>query len=280
MISAASISIDASTSKPAARPARPGRCSLRRLSLLVALSLTLILLLALPGLAQAPTTGPSLSLSVGGASSPKPDFVVAIEILFLMTLLALAPMILILGTSFTRILIVLHFLRQALGTQQLPPNQVLIGLSLFLTFFIMRPSFDRMNQDALQPYLAREITQKEAIAKAQVPFKEFMLTQARTEDLALFVRLAKLDRPTKPADLPITVVMPGFLISELRMGFQIGFLIYLPFLVIDLVVASVLMSMGMLMLSPIMISLPFKILLFVLVDGWNLLVRSLVEGFR
>jgi flagellar biosynthetic protein FliP len=137
-----------------------------------------------------------------------------------------------------------------------------------------------MNTDALQPYLAREITQKEAIAKAQVPFKEFMLQQARTEDLALFVRLAKLDRPSKPEDLPITVVMPGFLISELRMGFQIGFLIYLPFLVIDLVVASVLMSMGMLMLSPVMISLPFKILLFVLVDGWNLLVRSLVEGFR
>ncbi|MFA7329727.1 MAG: flagellar type III secretion system pore protein FliP [Candidatus Delongbacteria bacterium] len=266
---------------PAAHPLRPGRWSLRRLSFVVAIGLTLILLLALPGLAQAPgPAGPSLSLTVGGASSPKPDFVVAIEILFLMTLLALAPAILILGTSFTRILIVLHFLRQALGTQQLPPNQVLIGLSLFLTFFIMRPSFDRMNQDALQPYLARQITQKEAIAKAQVPFKEFMLTQARTEDLALFVRLAKLERPTKPADLPITVVMPGFLISELRMGFQIGFLIYLPFLVIDLVVASVLMSMGMLMLSPIMISLPFKILLFVLVDGWNLLVRSLVEGFR
>lgn len=242
------------------------------------LSAALLLVLALPGLAQAP--GPSLSLTVGGASSPKPDFVVAIEILFLMTLLALAPAILILGTSFTRILIVLHFLRQALGTQQLPPNQVLIGLSLFLTFFIMRPSFDRMNTEALQPYLAQQITQKEALAKAQVPFKNFMLQQARTEDLALFVRLAKLERPTRPADLPITVVMPGFLISELRMGFQIGFLIYLPFLVIDLVVASVLMSMGMLMLSPIMISLPFKILLFVLVDGWNLLVRSLVAGFR
>jgi flagellar biosynthetic protein FliP len=243
------------------------------------LFLLLAALLALPACAQAPG-GPSLSLTVGGAASPRPDFVVALEILFLMTLLALAPALLILGTSFTRILIVMHFLRQALGTQQMPPNQVLIGLSLFLTFFIMRPSFDRMNQDALQPYLEQKITQKEALARAQVPFKEFMLQQARTEDLALFVRLANLDRPSKPEDLPITVVLPGFLISELRMGFQIGFLIYLPFLVIDLVVASVLMSMGMLMLSPIMISLPFKILLFVLVDGWNLLVRSLVEGFR
>ena len=245
----------------------------------LALFLVLAALLALPAAAQAPG-GPSLALTVGGAAGPRPDFVVALEILFLMTLLALAPAILILGTSFTRILIVLHFLRQALGTQQLPPNQVLIGLSLFLTFFIMRPSFDRMNQDALQPYLEQKITQKEALARAQVPFKNFMLQQARTEDLALFVRLANLDRPAKAEDLPITVVMPGFLISELRMGFQIGFLIYLPFLVIDLVVASVLMSMGMLMLSPIMISLPFKILLFVLVDGWNLLVRSLVEGFR
>jgi flagellar biosynthetic protein FliP len=252
----------------------------RRLLWWLALALPLLLLLALPTAAQAPAAPPAFTLTVGGAPSPRPDFVVAIEILFLMTLLALAPAILILGTSFTRILVVLHFLRQALGTQQLPPNQVLIGLSLFLTFFIMRPAFDRMNSEALQPYLAQTITQKEALARAQVPFKDFMLRQARTEDLALFVRLARLERPTKPADLPVTVVMPGFLISELRMGFQIGFLIYLPFLVIDLVVASVLMSMGMLMLPPVMISLPFKILLFVLVDGWNLLVRSLVEGFR
>jgi flagellar biosynthetic protein FliP len=243
------------------------------------------LLLALPVLAQTPApapgqTAPAFTLTMGGALPARPDFVVAIEILFLMTLLALAPALLILATSFTRILVVLHFVRQALGTQQLPPNQVLIGLTLFLTFFIMRPAFDQMNREALQPYLSQQITQQEAIAKAQVPFKAFMLRQARTEDLALFVRLAKLERPGKAEDLPITVVMPGFLISELRMGFQIGFLIYLPFLVIDLVVASVLMSMGMLMLPPIMISLPFKILLFVLVDGWNLLVRSLVEGFR
>lgn len=252
------------------------------LRLILAL-LPLLLLLALPALAQAPAAPkqvPAFTLTVGGAPTARPDFVVAIEILFLMTLLALAPAILILSTSFTRILVVLHFLRQALGTQQLPPNQVLIGLTLFLTFFIMRPAFDQMNREALQPYLTQQITQQEALAKAQVPFKAFMLKQARTEDLALFVRLAKLERPTKPEDLPITVVMPGFLISELRMGFQIGFLIYLPFLIIDLVVSSVLMSMGMLMLPPIMISLPFKILLFVLVDGWNLLVRSLVMGFK
>lgn len=236
------------------------------------------LLLPLALQAQAPAT-PGISLSVGGGAGAGPDLVVAIEILFMMTLLALAPALLIMATSFTRIIVVLHFVRQALGTQQLPPNQLLIGLALFLTFFIMRPAFDEMNSQALQPYLDRQITQQEAFAIAQVPFKAFMLKQARTEDLALFVRLAKLDRPTSPDDLPISIIMPGFVISELRMGFQIGFLIYLPFLVIDLVVASILMSMGMMMLPPIMISLPFKVLLFVLVDGWNLLIRSVVEGF-
>jgi len=267
----------------ASRRRSPRRSFLSRWLGVLLVMLPMILLLALPALAQAPAAPkqvPAFTLTVGGAPTARPDFVVAIEVLFLMTLLALAPAILILATSFTRILVVLHFLRQALGTQQLPPNQVLIGLTLFLTFFIMRPTFDQMNREALQPYLSQQITQQEAMAKAQVPFKAFMLKQARTEDLALFVRLARLERPTKPEDLPITVVMPGFLISELRMGFQIGFLIYLPFLIIDLVVSSVLMSMGMLMLPPIMISLPFKILLFVLVDGWNLLVRSLVMGFR
>jgi flagellar biosynthetic protein FliP len=242
-----------------------------------------LLLLAIPLMAQTPTPAAvpgGLSLTVGAPLDQAPDMVVAIEILFFMTMLALAPALLILATSFTRIIVVLHFIRQALGTQQLPPNQLLIGLALFLTFFIMRPAFDRMNEEALQPYLNRDITQQEALAIAQVPFKEFMLRQARTEDLALFVRLSGIDRPQKAEDLPLSVVMPGFVISELRIGFQIGFLIYLPFLVIDLVVASILMSMGMLMLPPIMISLPFKVLLFVLVDGWNLLMRSLVEGFR
>ncbi len=245
------------------------------------LRLAPLLLLALPTLAQAPSgLPPALTIGVGGGAGAEPNFVVALEILFLMSLLALAPALLIMATSFTRIVVVLHFIRQALGTQQLPPNQLLVGMALFLTFFIMKPALDQMNEEALQPYLENQITQGEALARAQVPFKEFMLRQARQEDLALFVRLAKMDRPGAPEDLPITVIMPGFLISELRIGFQIGFLVYLPFLVIDMVVASVLMSMGMLMLPPIMISLPFKVLLFVLADGWNLLIRSVVEGFR
>jgi flagellar biosynthesis protein FliP len=235
----------------------------------------LLLLLALPAAAQAPGLTVTLGQGAQGA-----DLVVALEILILMTLLTLAPMLLILTTSFTRILVVLHFARQALGTQQLPPNQLLIGLALFLTFFIMKPALDTANREALQPYLKREIAQQEALERAIVPFKEFMLRQARDEDLALFVRLSRQPRPANAEDLPLAVIMPGFLISELRTGFQIGFLIYLPFLIIDMVVASVLMSMGMLMLPPVMISLPFKVLLFVLADGWNLLVRSVVEGFR
>ncbi len=246
------------------------------------LKLLPLFLLALPAIAQAPAAAPGgLSISFGaGGQGASPDFVVALEILLLMTLLALAPALLIMTTSFTRIIVVLHFIRQALGTQQLPPNQLLVGLALFLTFFVMRPAFDQMNQEALQPYLNGDITQKEAFVIGQQPFKDFMLRQTRQEDLALFVRLAHIDRPSTPEELPITVVIPGFVISELRIGFQIGFMIYLPFLVIDMVVASVLMSMGMMMLPPVMISLPFKVLLFVLVDGWNLLIRSVVEGFR
>lgn len=241
-----------------------------------AIGLALLLgALALPAAAQAP----GLTVSLGQGAAGGTDMVVALEILIMMTLLTLAPMLLILTTSFTRILVVLHFVRQALGTQQLPPNQLLLGLALFLTFFIMRPALDRANADALQPYLARQITQQVALERAIVPFKEFMLNQARGEDLALFVRLSGQPRPANADELPLSVIMPGFLISELRTGFQIGFLIYLPFLIIDMVVASVLMSMGMLMLPPVMISLPFKVLLFVLADGWNLLVRSLVEGF-
>ncbi len=231
------------------------------------------------GATQATPAGPAgLTLSLGGGTG-SPDMVVAIEILFLMTLLALAPALLIMATSFTRIIVILHFVRQALGTQQLPPNQLLIGLALFLSLFIMKPSFDEMNTTALQPYLERQITQQEALKAAAIPFKRFMLEQAREEDLALFVRLSQTPRPSSPEELPLSVVMPGFMISELRIGFQVGFLVYLPFLIIDMVVSSVLMSMGMLMLPPIMISLPFKVLLFVLVDGWNLLVRSIVAGF-
>jgi flagellar biosynthetic protein FliP len=241
-----------------------------------------LLLLAgsLPVFAQAGNAPVGLTVALGGGSTGGPDMVVAIEILFLMTLLSLAPALLIMATSFTRIIVILHFVRQALGTQQLPPNQLLLGLALFLTFFIMRPTFDEMNRDALQPYMNREITQKEALQKASGPFKEFMLNQVREEDLGLFVRLAKLPRPASAQELPLSVIIPGFMISELRIGFQVGFLVFLPFLVIDMVVSSVLMSMGMMMLPPIMISLPFKVLLFVLVDGWNLLVGSIVAGFK
>jgi flagellar biosynthesis protein FliP len=251
----------------------------KRLPVQLSILLTLLLVLVFPAQAQAPAGG-GLSLSLGSGAPGSPDMVVAIEILMLMTVLALAPALLIMATSFTRIIIVLHFIRQALGTQQLPPNQLLIGLALFLTFFIMKPALDDINATALQPYLDKQITQKEAFAAAQIPLKNFMLKQARTEDLALFLRMSRMQRPAQAADLPLSVIMPGFMISELRIGFQIGFLIYLPFLVIDMVVASVLMSMGMLMLPPIMISLPFKVLLFVLVDGWRLLIQSVIEGFR
>lgn len=236
--------------------------------------------LLLPVLAQAQTgTLPKIVISVDQAQGGT-DYVMILQILFIMTVLTLAPAILIMMTSFTRIIVVLHFIRQALGTQQLPPNQLLIGLALFLTFFVMRPAFQEINTEALQPYLNKSITQDEALANAQKPLKEFMLRQTREKDLALFVRLAHMDQPQAPADLPLTVIIPGFVISELRIAFEIGFLVYLPLLIIDMVVASILMSMGMLMLPPIMISLPFKIMLFVLVDGWNLLIYSLVAGFK
>ena len=232
------------------------------------------------GAQNTPAPGlPKLVFGVENAQGAR-DYVVILQILFFMTILTLAPAILIMMTSFTRIIVVLHFIRQALGTQQLPPNQLLIGLALFLTFFVMRPTFEEFNTRALQPYLNKEITQQEALREAQKPFREFMLKQTRQKDLALFVRMARLDQPRNPQELPLTVIIPGFVISELRIAFQIGFLVYLPLLVIDMVVASVLMSMGMLMLPPIMISLPFKLLLFVLVDGWNLLIYSVVAGFH
>ncbi len=240
----------------------------------------LLALLLLPQLVQAQGGAlPKFVISVERATGEQ-DYVLVLQILFLMTILTLAPAILIMMTSFTRIVVVLHFIRQALGTQQLPPNQLLIGLSLFLTFYIMQPTFEKVNTEALQPFLDKEITQKEALTVAGDHFKEFMLRQTREKDIALFVRLADLEVPASPSELPLSVVIPGFVISELRIAFQIGFLVYLPLLIIDMVVASILMSMGMLMLPPIMISLPFKILLFVLVDGWNLLIYSVVAGFK
>ncbi len=227
----------------------------------------------------AATPLPSIQLGVGQATNPH-EVSLTLQILFLMTVLSLAPAILMLTTSFTRIVIVLSFLRQALGTQNIPPNQVLLGLALFLTFFNMNPVFSRINDQALQPYLKGEIKQDQALDRALVPMREFMFRQTRQKDLALFVYMSKSPRPATPEDVPTLVLIPAFVLSELKTAFQMGFIIYIPFLIVDMVVASTLMSMGMLMLPPVTISLPFKILLFVLIDGWNLIVRSLMTSFH
>lgn len=203
----------------------------------------------------------------------------SLQIVLLLTVLTLAPSILIMMTSFTRIVVVLSFLRNALGLQQMPPNQVLIGLALFLTLYIMAPVGQDINNNAIKPYTEGKITQEEAYQNAIKPLKNFMLKQTRQSDLNLFVSLAKI-KVNNAEDLPMRVVIPSFIISELKTAFEIGFIIYIPFLIIDIVVASVLMSMGMFMLPPVLISLPFKVLLFILVDGWNLVVKSLILGFR
>jgi len=203
----------------------------------------------------------------------------ALQVLFLLTVLTLAPSILILTTSFSRIVIVLSFLRQAMGTQQTPPTQVLIGLALFLTFFVMSPVISEVNDTAFQPYMNEEISQSEAFGRAQVPVKRFMLRQTREKDLALFVNIAHKEAPATEDEIGLNVVIPAFVISELKTAFQIGFLIYIPFLILDMVVASILLSMGMMMLPPVLISLPFKLMLFVMVDGWHLTVGSLVKSF-
>lgn len=222
---------------------------------------------------------PKLSVEVGKAAKPE-DVSVTLQILFVMTILSLAPALLILTTSFTRIIVVFHFLKQAMGTPQMPPPQVLVGLALFLTFFVMAPVWNKVNDLALQPYLKNSITLDEAYQKGVDPIREFMLKQTREEDLGLFLSLAKMEKPSNQAAVPTYVLIPAFAISELRIGFQIGFVLFIPFLIIDLVVSSVLMSMGMMMLPPIMISVPFKILLFILVDGWNLIVSSLISSFH
>jgi flagellar biosynthetic protein FliP len=203
-----------------------------------------------------------------------------LNVLIVLTLLALAPSLVFVMTSFLRLLIVFGFLRQALGTQTTPPSTVIISLALILTFFIMEPVAKEAYEVGAKPYLAQEISYQEAFALGVVPFKEFMVRNTREKDLALFFRIRNLDNPATVQDIPLTVAVPAFMISELKTAFEIGFLLFLPFLIIDMVVASVLMSMGMMMLPPVMISLPFKLLIFVLVDGWNLLVGNLVESFR
>ncbi len=237
-----------------------------------------LVILAIPALVSAQTGLPSLNLSVDEAKNPA-EFSLTIQILALITVLSLAPSILIMTTSFTRILVVFHFLRVALGTQTTPSNQVLVSLAMFITFFIMKPMFSEVYENAWQPMSREEITQSEALQLAKRPVATFMLRHTREKDLGLFIDLQGAAAPEVMEDLPITTIIPAFIISELQSAFQIGFLLYLPMLVIDMIVASVLLSMGMMMLPPIMISMPFKILLFVLVDGWYLIVESLVKGF-
>ena len=203
----------------------------------------------------------------------------SVRLLLLLTIFSLAPSILILMTSFTRIIIVLSFVRTSLATQQMPPNQVLIGIALFLTFFIMAPTLAEINEEALSPLLSEEITLEEAYEKASLPVKEFMARHTRQKDLELFMEYSQMEQPETIEEVPLTTLVPAFAISELKTAFQMGFMIFIPFLVIDMAVASVLMSMGMMMLPPVMISLPFKILLFVLVDGWYLITHSLLESF-
>jgi flagellar biosynthetic protein FliP len=232
---------------------------------------------AVPG-ASKPSEPLHLTLNLEGADRPA-DVSVAVQIVVLMTLLTLAPSLLILMTSFTRIVIVLGFVRSAIGVPNAPANQIIVGLSLFLTFFIMGPVFDRMNTEAIQPYLSGTMTSTDALDKASVPLKDFMLRQTRTRDLEFFLELGRFG-PTPVKDLSLRVVIPAFVLSELQTAFQMGFLLFLPFLVIDLLVSSVLMALGMMMMPPVVVSLPFKLLLFVLVDGWHLVVRALVESFH
>ncbi len=241
----------------------------------------LALLLCGAGAAWAQEGGvrlPTITLGVQSANSPE-QLTTALQVVILLTVLTLAPAILIMTTSFTRIAVVLSLLRNALGTQQMPPAQIIVGLSLFLTFYIMSPVFSQVNRTALQPYMDGKIGQAEFFQKAAKPLRQFMLRQTRQKDLGLFMKIAGEKKPRNAEDVPLSSLVPAFVVSELKTAFEIGFLLYVPFLVIDMVVASVLLSMGMMMLPPVMVSLPFKLMLFVLVDGWNLIIGSLVKSF-
>ncbi len=228
----------------------------------------------------APAVGlPTITFGVEDAESPK-QVSTALQVLFVMTILSVAPGILLMTTCFTRIVIVLGFIRQALGTQNMPPTQIIIGLSLFLSFFIMAPTLNEINDKALQPYMKETIDQKEAFEKAVKPMREFMFSQVKEEELTVLAEITLDNKPLDQEDLPTMTLIPAFMLSELKRAFTMGFMIYIPFLVIDMIVASILMSMGMMMLPPVIISMPFKLLLFVLVDGWSLVVGSLVKSFH
>ncbi|MCF8067779.1 MAG: flagellar type III secretion system pore protein FliP [Desulfobacterales bacterium] len=245
-----------------------------------ALLIGIIFIFFNPGSADsAPIPLPSFQIGVEDATGPE-EVSTVLQIVALLTILSIAPAILILTTSFTRIVIIFHFLRQAIGTQSTPPNQVLAGLALFITFFIMSPIWNAVYQDALRPYMDEEISYRKAFEEAQVPVRKFMLNNTREADLALFVKVSKAERPKTKDDISMLALIPAFVISELKTAFIIGFVLYIPFLIIDMVVASVLLSMGMMMLPPVMISLPFKLILFVLVDGWNLVVGSIISSFK
>jgi len=232
---------------------------------------------------SAPTTAhsiglPTITFGVDNAESPQ-QVSNALQVLFVLTILSVAPAILLMTTCFTRIVIVLGFIRQAMGTQNMPPTQVIIGLSLFLSFFVMSPTLKQINTEALQPYMNEKIDQPEALKKALQPMRQFMFSQVREDELALLTEISMTKEPFSKEDIPTMTLIPAFMLSELKRAFQMGFMIYIPFLVIDMIVASILMSMGMMMLPPVIISMPFKLLLFVLVDGWSLVVGSLIKSF-
>lgn len=240
--------------------------------------LLLVLFLSSLVLLGAEMTIPTVNLSLSAPNSPQ-QLVTTLNIIIVLTILALAPTIIFVMTSFLRLIVVFSFLRTALGTQTMPPNTILITLALILTFFIMEPVATKSYNEGIKPYIAEQIGYEEAFAKSAKPFKDFMLKNTREKDLALFYRIRNLENPKTIDEVPLTIIVPAFMISELKTAFEIGFLLFLPFLVIDMVVSSVLMSMGMMMLPPVMISMPFKLLIFVLVDGWNLLIQNLVKSF-
>ena len=246
--------------------------------ILVLAALAAFSLWALP--AWAAPTFPKLSMELAAGQAEPNEVATTLEIIFLLTVLSMAPAIMLTMTSFTRIIIVFHFLRQAMGTQQMPPNQVLAGLAILMTLVIMMPVGKAINDTAFQPYMAEEIPFQEMLTRAQQPIREFMFKHTREKDLSIFYSITKEERPKNKMEVPTLMLVAAYTISELKTGFTIGFLIYIPFLILDMVVASILLAMGMMMLPPVMISLPFKILLFILIDGWNLLIGSLVNTFQ
>lgn len=239
---------------------------------------TFLISILTPSMAKAAMAFPTISVGMGAANTPQ-EFTQGVQILILLTVLTLAPSIFIMTTAFIRIIIVLALTRQALGTASLPPNQVLAGLALILTFFVMAPTFNKINNDAVQPYLKNQITQQIAMENASLPLREFMIKHTHEKEIGLFISMAKLEKPKNWKSVPTYVIVPAFVLSELKTAFIIGFIIFLPFLVIDIIVASILVSMGMVFLPPTVVATPFKLVLFVMIDGWYLITKSLIESF-